>query len=75
MLTLDKLKPGQECRIVEVHTEGVEGQRLLDMGLVSGTRVRVIRNAPLRDPMNIRIRGYGLALRHSEARGIEVVIV
>jgi Fe2+ transport system protein FeoA len=42
------------------------------MGFIEGTRVKVIRNAPLMDPIDIEIRGYQIALRRHEARGVEV---
>ena len=74
-MTLDELKPGQECRVVDVHAEGILGQRLLDMGFISGTRIKVIRNAPLVDPIEISMKGYFLSLRHSEAKFVEVVLL
>jgi ferrous iron transport protein A len=48
------------------------GQRLLDMGIFPGLTLRVIRNAPLEDPMQVEIEGYSISLRHEEARFIEV---
>jgi ferrous iron transport protein A len=74
-MKLDELKPDQECTIVDVLLEGVELQRLLDMGFIEGTRVKVVRNAPLMDPLDIEIRGYLIALRRREARGVEVEMV
>ena len=71
-MTLDQMKPGNECRVVTVNMEGVAGQRLLDMGFMPGTAISVIRNAPLMDPIDIRVKGYMLALRRSEAKGVEV---
>ena len=72
MMTLDKLAPGQECTIADVTLEGVELQRLLDMGFIEGTPVKVVRNAPLMDPLDIEIKGYLIALRRNEAKGVEV---
>ena len=71
-MNLDEINPGHECTVVDVLVEGVLGQRLLDMGFVPGTRIQVVRNAPLADPVEIRIKGYLLSLRHAEARAIEV---
>ncbi len=71
-MTLNELKPHQECRVVEVKVEGVVGQRLSDMGFIPGTRIKVIRNAPLVDPVDLLIRGYHVSIRHSEAKEIEV---
>ena len=74
-MTLNELKPGQECRVVKVNVEGVTGQRLLDMGLVPGTQIRVVRNAPLVGPVDFQLRGYHVSMRHSEARGVEVILL
>lgn len=71
-MTLDELKPGEECKLVEVNLEGATGQRLLDMGFVSGTHVKVIRNAPMVDPVDLLLKGYHVGIRHSEAKSIEV---
>lgn len=71
-MKLDEIKPEQECTILDILLEGAELQRLLDMGFIEGTRVKVIRNAPLMDPLDIQIRGYLIALRRHEARGVEV---
>jgi ferrous iron transport protein A len=73
-MTLNELRPNQECTIVDVLLGGAELQRLLDMGFIEGTSVKVIRNAPLMDPLDIEIRGYLVALRRHEARGVEVEI-
>ncbi len=71
-MTLDKLGPGQECVIRDINLDGAVLQRLLDMGFIEGTPVTVIRNAPLLDPLDVRIRGYMVAVRRSEAAGVEV---
>lgn len=73
-MTLDNLAPGQECTVRDVSLEGAELQRLLDMGFIEGTRIRVIRNAPLLDPLDVEIRGYLVAIRRNEAKGVEVAI-
>ena len=74
-MTLDELKPGQECHVVKVNIGGVIGQRLLDMGFIPKTRIKVIRNAPLVDPVDLLIKGYHVSMRHSEARGVEVTLL
>jgi Fe2+ transport system protein FeoA len=47
-------------------------RRLLEMGLVPGTRVTVQREAPLGDPMELRVRNYALSIRRADALRIEV---
>jgi ferrous iron transport protein A len=70
MRTLADLAPTQEGRIQAIAGSDGLSQRLSEMGFTPGQTVRVIRFAPLGDPMQIRIRGFNLALRHSEARRI-----
>ena len=53
-MTLDELRVGQEARIVDITLSGAIGQRLLDMGFVEGTSVKIVRNAPLVDPIDLR---------------------
>lgn len=71
-MTLNEMKPGQKCRIVKVNVGGATGQRLMDMGFVPGTLIRIVRNAPLVDPVDLLIRGYHVSVRHSEAGFVEV---
>lgn len=70
--TLDKIKIGQEATIVRVGGHGVLRQRMLDMGLTHGAKVKLIRHAPLMDPIEIMIRGYRLSLRKIDASVITV---
>ena len=73
--TLFDLVTGDEAVIAKIHGSGSQSikQRLLDMGVTKGTGIRVERHAPLGDPVEVRIKGYYLALRMAEARKIEVV--
>lgn len=73
-MTLDKLPLGQEAVITAVGGEGALRCRLLDMGLIPKTRVRVEKVAPLRDPLELRVRGYSLSLRKEDAGKIEVEV-
>ncbi|NJL08216.1 MAG: ferrous iron transport protein A [Methylacidiphilales bacterium] len=73
--SLDDIRPGETCRIVALHGGGTVRRRLLDMGIVPGVRVEVIRNAPLRDPIEIRVHNTFMTLRRIEASRIEVVLV
>lgn len=70
--TLRMLKPGERAVIVKVTTGGELGRRIRDMGLVPGTRVQVLGRAPLKDPVEIKLRGYNLTLRNNEADHILV---
>jgi ferrous iron transport protein A len=72
MKTLDEMKPGSEGRIKRLSVRDKLGQRLVDMGIYPGLRLKVIRNAPLEDPMEVELDGYFVSLRHDEARFVEV---
>lgn len=74
-MTLDEIKRDQACEVVDITSEGILGQRLLDMGFIPGTRIKVIRNAPLVDPIEFLVKGYHISLRHSEAEQIEVTLI
>jgi ferrous iron transport protein A len=72
MTRLSKTPPGDSVDIKRVTAQGKLGQRLMDLGLYPGLTVKVVRNAPLKDPMEIEINGYFLSLRHEEADYVEV---
>ena len=71
-MTLRELKPGQSARIDAVGGEGALRQHFLDMGVIPGAEVTVIKLAPLGDPMELRIHGYELTLRLADAAQIRV---
>ena len=71
-LRLDHLHPGETCRVVALRGAGAVRRRLLDMGIVPSVRVEMIRNAPLRDPIEIRVHNTFMTLRRIEANRIEV---
>lgn len=71
-MTLDQLKPGDRGRIRRLNASDRLGQRLIDIGVFPGLRLKVVRNAPLKDPMEVEIEGYFISLRHDEARFVEV---
>ena len=73
--TLEQLNKGQSGKITQMKCVGPIKQRLLDMGLVRGTDVRVERVAPLGDPIEIKVKGYMLSLRKKEAKNIEVELI
>jgi ferrous iron transport protein A len=73
-VALDACRPGTAGRILEIRADGPVGQRLLEMGLVDGSDVRVVRAAPLGDPIEVEVLGYALTLRRSEAAAILVEV-
>ena len=72
MTLLSKTAPGESGSIKRVTAKGKLGQRLMDLGLYPGLILKVVRNAPLEDPMQIEISGYFLSLRHEEAEYVEI---
>jgi ferrous iron transport protein A len=68
--TLADLAPSEEGRIHSITGLDAIAQRLAEMGFTPGQAVRVVRFAPLGDPMQVRIRGFSLALRRNEARRV-----
>ena len=66
------VKPGGRARVRAVGGEPMIRRRLLEMGFVSGTAVRVVRLAPLGDPMQVELHGYHISLRRTEAQAILV---
>jgi len=72
MVPLSELKPKERGTIVKVGGDGPVHRRILDMGVVPGTEIEVVKVAPLGDPMDLLIRGYHLSLRKEEAREIFV---
>ena len=75
MLTLDQLATGQQARIVGYTGDQRTTMRLLEMGLTEGELLQVVTVAPLGDPMDVRVRGYQLSLRRSEAANVAVEMV
>jgi ferrous iron transport protein A len=70
--SLDRLPPGAHCVVREIDGEAPAVRRLMDLGLVPGTRVRLVRAAPLGDPLELVVRGTHLSLRRSEAGHVHV---
>jgi ferrous iron transport protein A len=71
-LTLDDLSPGQRATVSALKATGVLLQRLMQMGLLEGSEIEMVRRAPGGDPIECRVLGYALSLRRDEARQVEV---
>lgn len=70
---LDAIVSGKKVKITKLNSSGKLMQKLLDMGFIIGATIEVIREAPLFDPMQLRIQNYNISLRKSEASLIEVM--
>ena len=71
-IPLRQLGLGRKARIVCIRANGELGRRIRDMGLVPGEEVLMTGRAPLQDPVSLRLRGFTLSLRNSEADLITV---
>ena len=71
-MTLAEAKAGTTVTVTEINCGAESKRRLIDIGLIKGAEIRVIRSAPLGDPIQIGIKDFSLALRKSDARRISV---
>ena len=71
-MNLADIKEGNEAIVIRIKGNSAIKQRLMDMGITRGAKIKVERYAPLYDPIAIKIKGYSLALRVEEGKMIEV---
>lgn len=71
-MTIKDLEIGKTATILKVGGSGALRHHLLDMGLIQGTEVTVVKYAPMGDPVELRVRGYELSIRLADAAEIEV---
>jgi len=74
IINMRKMKVNQAGTIASVKVAGELGRRIRDMGLTKGTRITIQGRAPLYDPVALRVRGFTLSLRNSEADYIDVEV-
>jgi ferrous iron transport protein A len=75
MPSLDQLRPGQRARIDALDGADTLAQRLMEMGLLEGEEIDVVRLAPLGEPIEIRLGDYHLSLRRREASRVRVTLL
>jgi ferrous iron transport protein A len=73
-MNLAKLKPGEKGTISAIGAIGPLKRRLMDMGVLVGEEIKVLKVAPLGDPIEVKIKNYSLSLRKKEAEGIAVEV-
>jgi len=69
---LSALEPGERGKVTAIGGDDDAVRRLMDLGLIRGTTLELVRRAPLGDPLEVRLRGFMLTLRRSEAEHITV---
>jgi Fe2+ transport system protein FeoA len=72
MTYLDKMIPGQRARVVGYTEDSAIARRLAELGLTPGREIMYLRDAPLRDPLQIQIGNSSLSLRHAQASLVAV---
>jgi ferrous iron transport protein A len=73
-LRLTDLPPGQPARVISVSGDSAITRRLMEMGVIPGIELHIVKTAPFGDPIEVRVRGYSLAMRKSEASSITVAV-
>ena len=71
-MRLSELKEGQTATVVRVGGNGILRRRILEMGILKGSQVHVEKYAPLKDPLELVVKGYHVSLRVEEAAQITV---
>lgn len=72
MVTLKDVSPGQTAIVESVKVSGQARGRFMTMGILRGAKIRVVKVAPLGDPIEVRVKSYSLSLRKAEAEQITV---
>jgi ferrous iron transport protein A len=70
--TLTSLPIGSAAKVIAVNGTSRVTRRLMEMGVIPGVSLQVLKTAPFGDPIEVRVRGYSLAMRRNEADAIEV---
>jgi len=71
--TLAGLSIGETAVVKEVRGESSITKRLMEMGIIPGVSIEVIKTAPFGSPIQVRLRGYNLAIRRNEAEFVEII--
>ena len=71
-MTLNEVPVGGVCTVTKLNGTGKLRRRIMDMGITKGVEIKVVKIAPLGDPIELNVRGYELSIRKNEAESIEV---
>lgn len=71
-MNLAELEVGAEAKVTRITGNSPVTRRLMEMGVIPGVSVKIIKTAPFGDPIEVRVKGYNLAMRKNEAAVIEV---
>ncbi|MGM0770678.1 MAG: FeoA family protein [Halobacteriota archaeon] len=70
---LKDVDPGTRVKVIQVKGKGTARRRLLELGMLPGVEIEVIKRAPLGDPVELKVKGYNLSLRKNESEMVVVV--
>lgn len=70
---LNDMGPGSRVKVIQVKGKGMTRRRLLDLGMLPGVEIEVVKRAPLGDPIELKVKGYNLSLRKNESEMVVVV--
>lgn len=70
MRTLENVKDGETCRVVSIAGARPIKRRIMDMGITKGVEIKLVKRAPLGDPIELNVRGYQLSVRMDDAKNI-----
>ncbi len=71
-MNLKEAKVGDVVVVKKLNGEGAVKRRIMDMGITKGVEIRIMKLAPLGDPIEVTVRGYELSLRKADAEKIDV---
>ncbi len=74
IVTLEKMPVGREAKIYKIEAQGDIKRRILDLGMIEGTKIRAVLRSPLGDPTAYEVRGSIISLRQEDANQIQVVL-
>jgi ferrous iron transport protein A len=72
-MNLNQLKEECDATVLSVDGNTVMTKRMMEMGITPGVPIRVIKSAPFGDPIEVRVRGYNLAMRRAEAESVKIL--
>jgi len=71
-LTLAECKAGEKVKVVALHMNQREQRRFMELGILPGTEIEMIRTAPFKDPISVKVRGFQVSLRKKHAEKITI---
>jgi len=74
-MRLSDCNPGKKAKVIDLMVNPTYKKRILDLGMLPGTEVQIVRKAPFGGPIVVQVRGYQVSIRMTEAKNIEIETV